>query len=98
MLFALLAALVAVNIAYLVLLDRNANRRTLELAAERDERAVLLQRIQAPDAAVVEHAQQRAHPDENPYPLTDEESAEAQEERARFIREIERMENEGILS
>lgn len=86
---------------FLVLLDRK-DKRTLE-TLERDREAhraevqTLLQRIQAPEIAVVEH-QQATAVDENPYPLTDEESAEAQDERARVIAEIERMENEGVLT
>ena len=66
-------------------------------AAHRDEVQILLQRIQAPEYAVVEHQQAKAD-DESPYPLTDEESAEAQDERARMIATLERMENEGILA
>lgn len=61
------------------------------------EVATLCQRIQAPEYAVVEH-QQAQHGDEDPYPLTDRETAEAQEQRAAAIAEIERMEREGILS
>lgn len=55
-----IAALVAVNIAYLVLLDRNDHRARLERSAREGaadaERQVLLQRIQAPEQAVYEHA------------------------------------------
>lgn len=46
----LLIALVAINVAYLVLLDRNDIRAGLE-------REMLLQRIQAPELAVAQHAQ-----------------------------------------
>lgn len=56
----LLAALIAVNIAYLALLDRNDRRERAERAAAAEradaERQVLLQRIQAPEQAVYEHA------------------------------------------
>lgn len=82
---ALLAALVAVNIAYLVLLDRRDTR-------DRSERAVLLQRIQAPEAAVYEHAAPMLPPDPEGLPMTDEQLAE-QEERARVLSFLERHEN-----
>ena len=82
---ALIAALIAVNVAYLVLLDRKDAR-------DREERQTLLQRIQAPEAAVYEHATQGLPDDPSPYPLSDDELAE-QEERARVIAFIEQHEN-----
>ena len=85
MIIALLSALVAVNIAYLVLMDRKDAR-------DREERQTLLQRIQAPEAAVYEHATRDLPDDSSPYPLTDEELAE-QEERARVLQFIEQHEN-----
>ena len=84
MLYALLAALVAMNIAYLVLLDRKDRR-------DRAERATLLQRIQAPDAAVYEHAHATFPQDSSSLPLSDEEIAE-REERERVIAWIEQHE------
>lgn len=84
MLIVLLIALVAVNVAYLVLLDR---RDTRDVA----ERAVLLQRIQAPEAAVYEHATRDLPADPEPFPMSDEQLAE-QEERARVLEFIERHE------
>lgn len=63
--------------------------------AHRAEVAMLCQRIQAPEAAVIEH-QQTHVPDENGYPLTDMETAEAQDARIAAIAEIERMEREGL--
>ena len=92
MTIALLAALVAVNIAYLVLMDRNDVRAQTERDANREERQTLLQRIQAPEAAVYEHATRDLPDDSSPYPLTDEELAE-QEERARVLQFIEQHEN-----
>lgn len=93
---ALTVALVAVNIAYIVFLHFSGQRAVSERAAEREERQMLLQRIQAPEVAVVQH-QQTTLPDENPYPLSDEESAEAQNERQRMIAELERLENAGLV-
>jgi len=49
MLYALLAALVAVNAGYLFLLDRKDRRFDEQVSR-------LLQRIQAPDQAVLEHS------------------------------------------
>lgn len=124
----LIAALIAVNVAYLLLLDRRDKRHTTSLDAlnglierearayreaqqqqtiaflsviererdaKRDELQMLCQRIQAPEIAVIQH-QQQGVPDENPYPLTEEESVEAQEEKMRLIAEIERMERDGV--
>jgi hypothetical protein len=81
LIYSLLAALVAVNIAYLVFLDRKDAR-------ERAERQTLLQRIQAPEAAVVEHQVRHAEPDE-PYPLTDEEAAEEMRQTVERLEKIE---------
>jgi hypothetical protein len=94
MTIALLAAFVAVNIAYLVLLDRKDTRCRLERDSDRDERQVLLQRIQAPEAATYEHAAQRLPADPSPYPASDEQLAE-EEERNRVLAFIERHENGG---
>lgn len=85
MIIALLTALVAVNVAYLVLLDRRDTR-------DRSERATLLQRIQAPEAAVYEHAAPMLPPDPEGIPMNDEQLAEM-EERARVLSFIERHEN-----
>lgn len=79
--------------ALLVLVDRMRDSEV----AHRGEVQTLLQRIQAPEVAVVQHQQESAV-DENPYPLTDEESAEAQDERARMIAALEALENEGVLT
>lgn len=80
----LIFAVVAVNVAYIVFLDRRDQR-------ERVERAHLLQRIQAPEAAVYQHATQHAPEDQGAYPATDEEIAE-QQERDRVLAFIERHE------
>ena len=89
---AFLAALAAVTIAYLILLDRKDARGKQERDADREERQTLLQRIQAPEAAVYERATRDLPQDPDPFPLTDEELAE-QEERARVIAFIEQHEN-----
>jgi DNA-nicking Smr family endonuclease len=107
MTLALLIALVAINIAYIWARDRDARRlheataghvRTLHEmnAAHMTERAALLQRIQAPDVAVVQYQQDMATPDES-YPLSDEETARIQEQQLALER-LERMEREGVLS
>jgi hypothetical protein len=105
--FALLAALVAVNIAYIWARDRDARRlheatashaRSLHemSAAHMTERGGLLQRIQAPELAVVQYQQDMATPDES-YPLSDEETARIQEQQLALER-LERLEREGVLS
>jgi hypothetical protein len=89
---AFLAALVAVNIAYLIFLDRNDARAKLERDADREERQTLLQRIQAPHVAVVDHSQQQHEHTDNGLPMSDEQLAE-QEERQRVFSFIETFEN-----
>lgn len=84
-------ALIASIAGFLALLDRNAARAKAEREAERAERQVLLQRIQAPEAAVYEHATQHQPSDSEPFPMSDEQIAE-QEERARVLEFIERHE------
>lgn len=96
MTLALLIALVAVNLAYLAKADRDAKRALVQADADRREREMLLQRIQAPELAVIQHQQDTAAPDES-YPLTDEESARIQEQQLALER-IERLEREGVLS
>jgi hypothetical protein len=64
--------------------------------AHRREVQTLLQRIQAPEHAVVEHAQAHIQ-DEQPYPLSDEQSVEAQRERELALERMEQFEREGIL-
>lgn len=81
----LTAALFLTIAGFLVLLDRKDKR-------ERDERATLLQRIQAPEAATYEHAVQHAPPDE-PYPLSDDE-AQKELEVAQALERMEQMEAE----
>lgn len=72
----LLAALIAVNVAYLWLLDRRDSR-------DRAERASWLQRIQAPQAAVYEHhaAVTPPEPAATPFPMSDEELADLEARR-----------------
>lgn len=91
MTYALAAALILAIAGFLVLLDRNASRAKLERDHERSERQVLLQRIQAPDAAVYEHATRDLPADPESFPMSDEQLAE-QEERARVLEFIERHE------
>jgi hypothetical protein len=84
MTIALTAALILAVAGFLVLLDRRDVR-------DRAERQILLQRIQAPDAAVYEHAAAQQAPDPEPFPMSDEQLAE-EEERRRVIQFIERHE------
>lgn len=65
--------------------------------ARADEIAALLQRIQAPEIAVIQHQQDTATPDQS-WPLSDEESAREAEARALAIEHIERMEREGVMA
>lgn len=64
--------------------------------AHREDVAQLCQRIQAPDLAVLEHQQQNV-PDQPSMPLTDEQIAE-QQELASVIAQMERIENEGLVT
>ena len=95
-------------LAFCVLLDRR-DKRTHEERLERGKRAddertahrlevvALLQRIQAPELAVLEHQQANAQEPDS-FPLTDEQLAERQEAAA-FIQRLEQFENQnaGIL-
>lgn len=83
-----------------VMREAEATHRAELVALFTDHRAevqILCQRIQAPEIAVVAHQQDQAG-DENPYPLTDEETAQAQQEQAQWIAEVERRANEGVFS
>lgn len=91
MTIALTAALVLTVSGFLVLLDRRDARGKLERDADRAERQVLLQRIQAPESATYEHAAQQLVPDLEPFPMSDEQIAE-EEERRRVLEFIERHE------
>lgn len=61
-------------------LDRLVGTLEREQQAHREETQMLLQRIQAPHQAVVQHAQQTAGPAPSGLPLTEEESAMAQDQ------------------
>jgi hypothetical protein len=87
----LTAALILTLAGFLVLLDRKDARAKLERDADRTERQVLLQRIQAPEAATYEHAAQHLPQDPSGLPMSDEQLAEA-EERQRMLDMIERAE------
>ena len=64
-----------------------------------DEIQTLLQRIQAPEIAVMQRQIETAGPGEAIFPLTDEQSAAQQDPLRAAITEIERIENEGgVLS
>lgn len=91
MTYALIAALIAQTALIAWLLNRFDARSHLERDAERDERQALLQRIQAPEAAVYEHATRGAPEDQGAYPMSDEQLAE-QQERDRVLAFIERHE------
>lgn len=64
-------------------------------ASHREEVAVLCQRIQAPEVAVIEHNQAQQEPPTVQHAMTDEQAAE-REEMARVIAEMERIENEAL--
>jgi hypothetical protein len=91
MTIALLTALVAVNAAYLLLLDRRDRRDREDRAADRRQVQYLLQRIQAPELAVIEHAQADVQADD-PVPVTDADELELEEREA--IERMERLESE----
>jgi hypothetical protein len=95
--FALISALVLVNAGWLVVLDRRDTR-------DRAERQMLLQRIQAPQAAVHEHHHAAAPPAPaagSGLPMSDEQVADLQNrlvpdggsELARIIAQMEAVEN-----
>lgn len=84
MTIALLAALILTVVAFAWLLDRKDIRAQAE-------RAVLLQRIQAPELAVIEHAQGDIDADD-PVPVTDADELELEEREA--IERMERLESE----
>lgn len=88
---ALIAALILTVAGCLVLTDRKDARQATERDREREERQILLQRIQAPDAAIVDHSMRLVPDDPDPFPMSDEQVAE-QEERARVLQFIERHE------
>lgn len=89
-----LVALVAVVIAQMWFRDRE-NRRMIDAmqtaaAAQHKEVQMLLQRIQAPEAAVIQHQVEANAPGEVHYPLSDEESA--REQATAFLTRVEDME------
>lgn len=88
---ALLTGLILVNAGFLVLLDRRDSR-------DRDERSVLLQRIQAPEQAVYEHAVTE-HAEGSGLPMSDEQVAQMQEvEMLERIRQMEQADYDGRLA
>lgn len=94
---ALIVAFLATAITYALVNDRRDQRYHDELDRLRDERQGLYQRIQAPDMAVMEHAQRHApEHDPNPYPLTEQETAAEQGVTQALIAQIQRMEDEGV--
>lgn len=66
-----------------------------EREARRDEIQTLLQRIQAPERAVIEHGEKHA-PDDGAatYPLSEEETVQAQDARLQALTAIEQLERE----
>jgi hypothetical protein len=90
--FALIAGLFVTVAAFVILLDRKDKRAHEERQADRLERAALLQRIQAPELAVVRHDVDQVS--EAPQPPTDDEGywREA-EERQQAIAKLEQLEN-----
>jgi hypothetical protein len=89
---ALIAALVVTVAAFVILLDRKDRRAHEERQADRLERAGLLQRIQAPELAVVEH-QVAGVTDAPQPPGTDDEYWQEAEERQQAIARLEQLEN-----
>jgi hypothetical protein len=67
-----------------------------ERDAHRQEVQTLLQRIQAPEVAVLQHAQEGTTP-EAIWPLSDDESAEAQDDVRTALDRIATLEAEGIV-
>lgn len=70
-----LIAAVALIGAYIVL-DRKDARAAAERDRDRDERQTLLQRIQAPETAIIDHSAGYVTPDDDGRPLSDQEMAE----------------------
>jgi hypothetical protein len=89
---ALIAALVVTVAAFVVLLDRKDKRAHAEREAQRAETQVLLQRIQAPELAVVEHQVQQAVEAPQP-PQTDDEFWHLSDDHLRMVAELEAREN-----
>jgi hypothetical protein len=94
-------------LAFAVLLNQQDKRahedRVLRDARNDEERAAhrlevlgLLQRIQAPELAVIAHQEQGLSTEGSP-PLSDAQMAE-QQEAAELIAHMERIENEGLLA
>lgn len=105
MTLALITTIVLVTIGFLVLLDRKdarasqerdrvIDRLTTEQAAHRKEIAALLQRIQAPELAVAQHAATQAEdiPAGAP-PVRDEEFWAEHEEHREYLAKLEQLEN-----
>lgn len=74
---------------------RLTNLTDQQATAHRAELQTLLQRIQAPDVAVVQHQQADATDDKS-YPLNEQEQAEAQDALRVAVAQIEAMEREGV--
>lgn len=91
MTIALTAALILQTSLIVWLLDRKDKRCLQVTALYREEIGALLQRIQAPEQAVYEHATRDLDDDPSGLPLSDEQLAE-QEERERVVSFIERFE------
>lgn len=89
---ALIAALVLTVVGFLVLLDRKDKRAVAERDRERRERADLLQRIQAPEAAVIQHQIEQVTEVPQP-PATDDSYWEQDKEHRAAIAALEAREN-----
>jgi hypothetical protein len=66
--------------------------------ARSEEIQTLLQRIQAPEIAIMQHQVETAGPGEAILPLSDEQAAEREQELRVAIEQIERIENQGVWS
>lgn len=102
MLIASLATNIIMVVAFVWLLNQHGKRAAASEVLAHGERATLMQRVQAPHAAVAEHhvrATEPVPPAGSGLPMSDEEMAEAQqirtsdEEAAKWIAAVEAMEN-----
>jgi hypothetical protein len=103
MLYLALIAQSAAFVAVVWLLLRHLRGRDAALErdrdARRDEIQTLLQRIQAPQQAVLEHAVRHAGPPPDGSPRSERESAEASDEQLRarlMVEEIEALERDQL--
>jgi Na+-transporting NADH:ubiquinone oxidoreductase subunit NqrC len=90
---ALIACVVLVAAGFIWLMDRKDRRAHEERQADRLERANLMQRIQAPERAVVQHEIAAQAVEHVQPPQSDEEFWKWSEEHAAAVAELEAREN-----